>query len=112
MDIWVERVDIVSGPYSEYASRLLGLDNVPRSNSTVYHITGASMSSFSEVDQEQFYYIRIPEKNKNNIFLSLSPEGLMQSAYWHETARLEKKKQEKDFENQYFDEFMDVTSSE
>ena len=35
VDIWVERVDIVSGPYSEYASRLLGLDNVPRSNSTV-----------------------------------------------------------------------------
>ncbi len=111
VDIWVERVDIVSGPYSEYASRLLGLDNVPRSNSTVYNITGASMSSIYEVDPEQFYYIRVPEKNKNNIYLSLNPEGLMQSAYWHETGKAsERKKQEKDFEKPIFrDDFMDVT---
>lgn len=90
VDVWVDKVETIRGPYAEFAGRLLGLDNVPRTNSTAYHLAGATMSSYYEVDPDHYYFARIPEKNTNNLHFSLSPEGLLQSASWEEPSSQKK----------------------
>ncbi len=111
VDIWVEKVEFIRGPYSEYAGRLLGLENVQHTNSTTYHLTAAGMNVFHGVDPEKFYFVRIPEKNISNMHFSLSPEGLMQSASWEVTAKSgEKTKTGKDAEkSELRTEFVDIT---
>lgn len=110
VNVWVDKVETIRGPYAEFAGRLLGLDNVPRTNSTTYHLAGATMSSYYEVDPDQYYFVRIPEKNTNNLRFSLSPEGLLQAASWEEPSG-QKKGAIKDTDERkplFSAEFMDI----
>jgi hypothetical protein len=90
VDVWVDKVETFRGPYAEYASRLLGLENVPRVNSASYHLSSVSLSTYHEADPEQFYFARIPRKGTEGLRFSLSPEGIMQSARWEETVKEKK----------------------
>jgi hypothetical protein len=80
VDVWVEKVEVIRGPFAEYAGRLLGLDNVPRVNSESYHLAGISLSTFHEVDPDHYYFVRVPSKGTEGLRFSLSPEGFLQSA--------------------------------
>ncbi|HHN48144.1 MAG TPA: DUF4831 family protein [Bacteroidales bacterium] len=80
VDVWVDKVEVIRGPFAEYAGRLLGLDNVPRVNSESYHLAGISLSTFHEVDPDHYYFVRVPSKGTEGLRFSLSPEGFLQSA--------------------------------
>lgn len=90
VDVWVDKVETFRGPFAEYASRLLGLENVPRVNSVSYHLAGVSLSTYHEADPDHFYFARVPKKGTEALRFSLSPEGIMQSARWEETVKARK----------------------
>jgi hypothetical protein len=111
VDVWVDKKEILRGPFAEYASRLLGLDNVPRTNSVSYHLVGANMSTFHEADPDQFYFVRIPQKNAPELQFSLSPEGIMQSAGITESAKSKRTTADLREESPFRQEFIDINVS-
>ncbi|MCD4663867.1 MAG: DUF4831 family protein [Bacteroidales bacterium] len=80
VDIVVEKTEYFAGPYAEYASKYLDMDGVITSDYNEYKIADAKLSSLSEPDPDQYYFIEIDEKaakeNKSLIF-SLSAAGLI-----------------------------------
>jgi len=90
VDVWVDKVETFRGPFAEYASRLLGLENVPRVNSVSYYLAGVSLSSYHEADPDHFYFARVPEKGTGELRFSLTPEGIMQAAAWEEAVKARK----------------------
>lgn len=71
-----ERTIEIPGPYSRYAGDLLGLNNVIKSESEYWTITGISVESFQELDPSQFYVIETTTPFYTNV-LSLKNEGLI-----------------------------------
>ena len=111
VDVWVDKVETIRGPYAEYAARLLGLETVPRTNSVAYHLAGVSLSSYHEADPDHFYFVRIPDKNTGGLRFSLTPEGILKSADWQENEKVSKKdaSQTHRRESLFRDEFLDIT---
>jgi len=80
VDVTVNKVENYRGPYSEFASRYLGLKNVVPSNAVEYKIRNVEMSLVTEPDPDQYYQVILPakksEKAKENL-LRLSDCGLI-----------------------------------
>ena len=81
VDVTVTRVQQVPGPYSEFAMRHLGLQNVIRQPATTYEVSEITINSYSEPDPDQFYFVETPEQSGKDkqLYLSLSESGLIQS---------------------------------
>jgi len=111
VDVWVDKVEVIRGPYAEYAGRLLGLDNVARVNSESYYLAAISLGTLHEVDPDHFYFVRVPSKNTDGLRFSLSPEGILQSAAWEDNDKLLSEEEKQRFRREVFvrDEFIDVT---
>lgn len=73
----VVKTESYRGPYAAYAAKLLGLTRVIEENSTIYEIGGIDLSSFSESDPEQVYFVEFDAKSKNDgsFKLTLSDDG-------------------------------------
>ncbi|HSV87436.1 MAG TPA: DUF4831 family protein [Bacteroidales bacterium] len=81
IDVTVDRIQQIPGPFVNFAGRFLGLQNVIRQNETSYRISEIRLNSFTEPDPEHFYFVSIPTENltQNPFYLSLNQAGLIQS---------------------------------
>lgn len=79
VEVWIDKIETIRGPYAEYAERLLGLD-VPKLNTVSYRLAGVGLSSFHEADPDHYYFARLPKKQADGLELSLSRDGILQSA--------------------------------
>jgi len=68
------RTDIIPGPYSEYAEKYMGLENVPEEKKSTWEIANINISTFNDVDPEQ-YYILEPSGKMNFDFNKLIESG-------------------------------------
>jgi len=79
VDIIVNKVQNVKGPYAEFADQLLGLSQVISDNSIDYELKDIRLSTYTEPDPSEYYFIQKPGKQKDNkyIELFLSDEGII-----------------------------------
>ena len=79
VDVIVKKIQKVKGPYADYADQMLGLSQVTSANSTEYELKDIRLKSYSEPDPAQFYFIAMPEKQKDrkSIELFLSNDGVI-----------------------------------
>jgi hypothetical protein len=82
VDIIVSKVQKIKGPFAEYADQMLGLSKVTTVNSTEYELQDIRLTSYNEPDPSEYYFIQIPEKQKDRkaVELFLSEEGLISGA--------------------------------
>jgi len=80
LEVTINRIENYKGPYAEYASRYLGLQNVVMDNSVIYKINGIDITTTAEPDPDQYYFVEFGEKkskaNETGL-LSLSKAGLI-----------------------------------
>jgi len=79
LDVWIEKTDHIKGPYSTYASRLLGLSNVIESNTQSYVLKSVDISTTAIPDADQMYFIDLGDmtgKSDNPRFIQMSESGL------------------------------------
>ena len=72
----MERVVEIPGPYANYASDLLGLTNVIKSEKEYWSIVGATVSSHEEIDPSELYVMETNGNMSSNV-LTLKKEGLI-----------------------------------
>jgi len=79
VDIIVNKIQKVKGPFAEYADQMLGLSQVTSVNTTEYELKDIRLSSYTESDPSQYYFVQIPEKQKDkkSIELFLSSDGII-----------------------------------
>ncbi len=82
VDIIVNKVQKVKGPFAEYADQMLGLSQVISVNSTEYELKDLRLTSYNEPDPSAYYFIQMPEKQKDRkaIELFLSDDGVITGA--------------------------------
>lgn len=79
VDIVVNKVQKVKGPFAEYADQMLGLSQVTSVNSTEYELKDIRLTSYIEPDPAEYYFIQMPakQKEKKAIELFLSGDGII-----------------------------------
>jgi len=79
LEVLVEKIDKIKGPYSAYAGKLLGLTNTITENSSTYSIIGMKLHTQTEANSNQIYYISLSNKQKKQLSLQLNEQGLLRS---------------------------------
>jgi len=79
VDIVVNKVQKVKGPFAEYADQMLGLSQVTSVNSTEYELKDIRLTAYNEADPSEYYFIQMPAKQKDRkaIELFLSGDGVI-----------------------------------
>jgi len=79
VDILVNKIQKVKGPYAEYADQMLGLSNSTSVNSTEYELKDVRLTAFNEPDPTEYYFIQMPNKQKDRkaIELFLNSDGVI-----------------------------------
>lgn len=79
VDLVVNKVTNVKGPYAEFADKYLGLSQVILTNNTEYSLSEIRLSTFEESDPSEYYFVQVPEKSKSKetIRLTLSQMGTL-----------------------------------
>lgn len=94
VDVIVNKIQKIKGPYAEYADQMLGLSQVTSVNSIEYELKDIKVSSFIEPDPAEYYFIQLPAKQKDNkaVQLFLTSDGII-SGVGALTGSEDKKKQ-------------------
>lgn len=79
VDIVVNKITNVKGPYAEFADKYLGLSQVILNNSTEYSLSEVRLSTYEEPDPSEYYFVQMPEKSKSKeaVQLTLSQMGTL-----------------------------------
>ena len=79
VDIIVNKIQKVKGPFAEFADQMLGLSQVTTISSTEFELKDIRLTSYNEADPSECYFIQIPEKQKDRkaIELFLSDDGII-----------------------------------
>lgn len=82
VDIVVNKIQQIKGPYAEFADQMLGLSQVTMANSTEYQLKDIKLTSFTEPDPGQYFFIEKPRKlkDKKALELFLSEDGILTGA--------------------------------
>jgi hypothetical protein len=82
VDIVVNKIQKIKGPYAEYAEQLLGLNEVTSVNSTEYELKDIRLSAYTEPDPSQYYFITKSGRKKDSkpLELFLSDAGVIAGA--------------------------------
>ncbi len=72
IELVVERVEKVAGPLALYAEEYLGVVGVQQSNSVRYVIKDMRLSTFSQPDPAQLYFVQLDKRSKETPELMLS----------------------------------------
>jgi hypothetical protein len=82
VDIIVNKIQRIKGPYAEYADQMLGLSQVTAISSTEYELKDIRLTSYNEPDPSEYYFIQMPEKRKDrkSVELFLSDDGIISGA--------------------------------
>lgn len=76
----VRKTDYYPGPYAEFASRYLGINNVIDHSKSSYDILDIKISTHHEPDPQQFYFVEFMEpygKQNDRLMLELTESGLL-----------------------------------
>ena len=68
------KIDIIPGPYAEYAEKYMGLENVPEEKTSVWEITNIEIDTYNDIDPDQ-YYVLEPSGKMNIDFSKLIESG-------------------------------------
>ncbi|MFO7873298.1 MAG: DUF4831 family protein [Bacteroidales bacterium] len=80
IEVTVEKTTDKPGPYAEYASRFLGLDDVIHKSAVSYQIHNTDISGYGEPDPDHVYHVTFPEgEERQNLYLTLTEAGLIAS---------------------------------
>lgn len=79
VDVVVNKIQKVKGPFAEYADQMLGLSQVTTVNSTEYSLKDIRLTAFNEPDPNEYYFVQLPDKQKDReaIELFLSSDGII-----------------------------------
>jgi len=79
IDLVVNKITNVKGPYAEFADKYLGLSQVISTNSVEYALSEIRISTSEEADPDEYYFVKLPEKSKSkqSLQLSLSQMGTL-----------------------------------
>ena len=78
IDIQVKKTQKIKGPYAEFADKYLGLTQVININSTEYEIASIQLSSYTEPDPAEYYFLQYTpgkQKERKEIELFFTPDG-------------------------------------
>jgi hypothetical protein len=76
----VKEIDLVKGPYAEYADEYLGIKNPVMSNGKEYELLDVQLSTISQPDPAQLFFAEVDErtsKEERNIFFLLAGNGIL-----------------------------------
>ena len=79
----VDKVQKTKGPYAEFADKYLGITNIITDNTSEYVLREISLTTTTEPDPEQFYFVELDDKSskKNKLIeMYLSEAGFLQDA--------------------------------
>jgi len=77
-EVELEKTIVKKGPYAEYASRMLGLPNVPLKDSESWQIKSIRISDKQEVDNKQLYAVSFTDYPQNlDKLLRFTKDGLI-----------------------------------
>lgn len=83
IDVVVRAEEKMKGPYSDYAAKYLGLENVINFDFSTYTILDVSITTLGEPDPKQVYFAElglIDSKNINSLQLELNNAGFLVEA--------------------------------
>jgi hypothetical protein len=83
IDVIIAADEQLKGPFSDYAGRFLGLDNVNKFDVTTYNIEHVEISSFIEPDPGQIYYVEMTQpasRELKSLTLKLDESGFLLAA--------------------------------
>lgn len=79
IDVWITKTDYLKGPYYNYASKLLGVEDVISNNYVTYAIKDLKISDEFTPDSDQLYFLNLGEisgKTTNIKLLQMNEEGM------------------------------------
>lgn len=79
VDVWVEKIDFLKGPYSTYANKLLGINDIIEYNHSNYSIKNIKISTEYTPDPQQLYSMSLGElsgKSEVSKFITMEESGL------------------------------------
>ncbi|MDL2314626.1 DUF4831 family protein [Bacteroidales bacterium OttesenSCG-928-C19] len=76
IDLLVERIEDLRGPYIDYANALLGISDVIEDDDVTYKLSDIRFSTYSEPDPKAYYYV---EAKSNFPSIKVLPNGIIQS---------------------------------
>ncbi len=79
VELIVCKKEIFAGPLAAYAEKYLGLSGVQQSNSAQYEIKQIRISSFSQPDSDQLYFVQVDKRAKEapKLVLAMTESGLI-----------------------------------
>lgn len=80
VDVVVNKTERIKGPYAGFAEKYLGLTNVIENNSTSYQITEFKLSTYTEPDPKEFYFVEVKNicsKKFSRFRLALEESGII-----------------------------------
>jgi hypothetical protein len=83
LDFILEKTQRYKGPYAEYASRILGVDDYVKQDEVRYQIADVIISSYSEPDPNAYYFVEFDERNARDVrtmVFSMLPDGIIVGA--------------------------------
>lgn len=82
IEVIVEKVEKVAGPLAAFAEEYLGISGVQQLNLINYSIKDIRLSSFTQPDPVQLYFVQLDKRSKEPqpFLLSLSESGLIMGA--------------------------------
>jgi len=98
IDITVEEVSRIAGPYAAYASKYLGIKDAVLNNTKLYELSDIKINTFSEPDPMHYYFVDLSNYGgykAQNIMMSMSKAGLIQDLNDNSDLQVEKEKNEK-----------------
>jgi hypothetical protein len=102
IEVQVEKLEHIKGPYTLYANKLLGLSDVTETNYESYKIKDIALSAEYVADPSQLYYIQLGEisgksdqvkffqMNQNGLFGGVISESLIGSTNQTTVSKVEK----------------------
>lgn len=105
VDIIVNKIQKVKGPFAEYADQMLGLSQVTTVNSTVYEFKDIRLTSYNEPDPTEYYFIQMTEKPKDRkaIELFLTDDGVISGVGTVNRLNVSKRERSKDLSTSTID---------
>ncbi len=99
VDIIVNKIQKVKGPFAEYADQMLGLSQVTSVNSTEYELKDIRLTSYNEPDPSEYYFHSDTFKSRRirkAIELFLSDEGVISGIGTSSQDKVNKKQRTED----------------
>jgi hypothetical protein len=72
VEVIVERSEKVAGPLASYAEKYLGVSGMQQSNVIKYEIKDVRLSTYTQTDPSQLYFVQVNKRSKDDKLLALS----------------------------------------